>query len=125
MDPAAVLGVLCGLALLEWPLPAEWLARLLRAVAPQLGQMRPEERTRAYLAVASLDAGLAERVGFEFAELLAACRGTSAGRGTAGTRVGAAGNGSGNGNGGAEWGELAEEGATQQRALFTKARGGW
>ncbi|GIM11752.1 hypothetical protein Vretimale_15208, partial [Volvox reticuliferus] len=102
MDPAAVLGVLCGLAYLEWPLSAEWLARLVRAVAPQLGRLNPTERTRAYMAVASLDAGLADRVGFEFSELLGVSR---AGRGT-------------------EW-ERGEEGTAQQRTLFTRSRGGW
>ncbi|GLI61811.1 hypothetical protein VaNZ11_004318 [Volvox africanus] len=106
MNTAALLGVLSGLAYLEWPLPADWLARLVRTVAPQLGRLNPAERTRAYMAVASLDAALADRVGFEFSELLAVGR---AGRGPAG---------------GAEW-ERGEEGTAQQRTLFTRSRGGW
>ncbi|GIL62373.1 hypothetical protein Vafri_16532 [Volvox africanus] len=106
MDTAALLGVLCGLAYLEWPLPADWLARLVRTAAPQLGRLNPTERTRAYMAVASLDAALADRVGFEFSELLAVGR---AGRGT---------------GGGAEW-ERGEEGTAQQRTLFSRSRGGW
>ncbi|EFJ50237.1 hypothetical protein VOLCADRAFT_89153 [Volvox carteri f. nagariensis] len=108
MDPAAVLGVLCGLAYLECPLPVEWMARLVRAVAPQLQCLTPAERTRAYMAVASLDAALAERVGFEFSELLAAGR-VGRGRGGAGAV--------------SEW-ERGEEGTAQQRTLFTRSRGG-
>ncbi|GLC35427.1 hypothetical protein PLESTB_000208500 [Pleodorina starrii] len=117
MAPSAVLGVLVGLAYLEWPLPPEWLARLVRAVAPQLGRLTPgAERTRAYMAVASLDAGLAERLGYEFGELLGAGptgAGSTAGRGGGGGR-----------GRGVEW-ERAEEGTAQQRTLFSRSRGGW
>ncbi|KXZ47325.1 hypothetical protein GPECTOR_36g49 [Gonium pectorale] len=116
LDPGVVRGLLVGLAELEWPLPEGWLGRVLRDVAPQLLAMRPAHRTQTYAAVASLDAALADRLGYEFCELPGMLAARWRGRGGAdGGRAGARWEGVG----------VGEEGAGQQRSLFNRSRGGW
>ncbi len=106
LDPRVVSGVLRGLAEAEWPLPTDWLWRLLRCTAAQLAALPPGERTKAYMAVVSLDAALAERAGYNFGDLVPPT-GVAGGAGAELRAEGAA------------------EGAGQQRMLFTRSRAGW
>ncbi|KAG2497207.1 hypothetical protein HYH03_004796 [Edaphochlamys debaryana] len=115
MDPRALAGALEGLAGLGADLPREWLPRLLRCwLAPQVGRLLPVERSRLYLAVVELDPDLADRLGHNFCELSG---GAGAGRGPGGA--------AGRARAQAALGLGSDEGAGQQRALFSRSRGGW
>ncbi|KAG2452299.1 hypothetical protein HYH02_003323 [Chlamydomonas schloesseri] len=129
LDPRVLKCVLAGLAELEWPLPAEWLTRVVVGAAPRLRQLRPADRSRMYLSLVALDAGLADRMGYDFCHVIAAAaqsqQGGAGGGGAGAGGAGAGGGGAGGSGGAAAVAVAGTEGAGQQRSLFTRSRGGW